>query len=177
VPKILICVGDGIGNVVMSTPLIDSLYQMECVVDVLGCPNFPNGHHILKNRPEVRSVFDTLEDASVVEVNDEANSFKMSAQEAISSWEKEPEFTPLGWEAIDVDESKYFVVFNYSVNSINQLWAFHVVPKDGIVERIELGEDGLDGHRYMSRIISTSSYAREELEVKLKRVFKRLMFQ
>ncbi len=110
-------------------------------------------------------------------VDDEAIGQKMSAREAISFWEKEPEFTPVGWEAIDVDESIYFVVFNYRVNEINQLWAFHVVLKDGIVEKIELGRDGLDGHRYMSRIISTSSYPREELEAKLKEVFKKLIFQ
>lgn len=76
-----------------------------------------------------------------------------------------------------MDESIYFVVFNYRVNDINQLWAFHVAPEDGIVEKIELGNDGLDGHRYMSRIISTSSYPREELEAKLKKVFKKLIFQ
>jgi hypothetical protein len=76
-----------------------------------------------------------------------------------------------------VDESIYFVVFNYRVNYIDQLWAFHVVPKNGTVEKIELGNDGLDGHRYMPRIISTSSYPREELEAKLKKVFKRLIFQ
>ncbi|MHC4321994.1 MAG: hypothetical protein ACYST3_06940 [Planctomycetota bacterium] len=110
-------------------------------------------------------------------VDDEASGLNMSAQEAISSWEKEPEFTPVGWEAIDVDESIYFVVFNYRVNDINQLWAFHVVPEDGIVEKIELGSDGLDGNRYMSRIISTSSYPREELEAKLKKDFKKLIFQ
>ena len=101
----------------------------------------------------------------------------MSVQEAISSWEKEPEFTPVGWEAIDVDESIYFVVFNYRVNNLNQLWAFHVVPENGIVERIGLGKDGLDGDRYMSRIISISSYTREELQKKLKRVIEKLMFQ
>ncbi len=110
-------------------------------------------------------------------VDDEASGLKMSAQEAILTWEKEPEFTPVGWEAIDVDETIYFVVFNYRVNNLNQLWAFHVAPEDGIVEKIELGNDGLDGHRYMSRIISTSSYPREELETKLKEVFKRLIFQ
>ncbi len=110
-------------------------------------------------------------------VDDEASGMKMCAQEAVSLWEQEPEFTPVGWEAIDVDESIYFVVFNYRVNDINQLWAFHVVLKDGIVEKIELGNDGLDGNRYMSRILSTSSYPREELEAKLKEVFKRLIFQ
>ena len=110
-------------------------------------------------------------------VDDEASGLKMSAQEAILTWEKEPEFTPVGWEAIDVDVSKYFVVFNYRVNEINQLWAFHVVLEDGIVEKIELGSDGLDGNRYMSRIISTSSYPGEELEAKLKKVFKKLIFQ
>ncbi len=110
-------------------------------------------------------------------VDDETSGLKMSAQEAISTWEKEPEFTSVGWEAIDVDESTYFVVFNYSVNDINQIWAFHVVLKDGIVEKIELGSDGLDGNRYMSGIISTSSYPREELEMKLKKVFKKLIFQ
>jgi hypothetical protein len=110
-------------------------------------------------------------------VNDEASGLKMSAQEAISTWEKEPEFTPVGWEAIDVDESIYFVAFNYRVNYIDQLWAFHVAPEDGIVERIELGDDGLDGDRYMSRIISTSSYPREELEAKLEKVIKMLLFQ
>ena len=110
-------------------------------------------------------------------VDDEASGLKMSAQEAILTWEKEPEFTPVGWEAIDVDVSKYFVVFNYRVNDINQLWAFHVVPEEGIVEKIELGNDGLDGNRYMSRIISTSSYPGEELEAKLKKVFKKLIFQ
>ena len=83
----------------------------------------------------------------------------------------------MGWEAIDVDESVYFVVFNYRVNEINQLWAFHVVLKDGTVEKIELGEDGLDGNRYLSRVINTSSYSRKELEAKLKKVFKRLIFQ
>ncbi len=110
-------------------------------------------------------------------VDDEASGLRMSAQEAVSLWEKEPEFTPVGWEAIDVDDSIYFVVFNYRVNDINQLWAFHVVLKDSVVEKIELGKDGLDGNRYMSRIISTSSYPREELEAKLKEVFKRLIFQ
>jgi hypothetical protein len=80
-------------------------------------------------------------------------------------------------EAIAVDELIYFVVFNYRVNEINQLWAFHVVLKDGIVEKIELGSDGLDGNLYMSRIISASSYPREKLEAKLKEVFKRLIFQ
>ena len=110
-------------------------------------------------------------------VDEEATGLKMSAQEAITLWEKEPEFTPVGWEAIDVDESVYFVTFNYRVNEIKQLWAFHVVLKDGTVEKIELGEDGLEGNRYMSRIISTSSYPREELAVKVKEVFKRLVFQ
>jgi hypothetical protein len=114
---------------------------------------------------------------SGIVVDEEASGLKMSAQGAITLWEKEPEFTPVGWEAIDVDESTYFVVFNYRVNEINQLWAFHVVLKDGIVEKLELGSDGLDGNRYMSRIISTSSYPREELEVKLKEVFKKLIFQ
>jgi hypothetical protein len=110
-------------------------------------------------------------------VDEEASGLKMSAQEAITLWEKEPQFTPVGWEAIDVDESIYFVVFNYRVNETKQLWAFHVDLKDSIAEKIELGSDGLDGNRYMSRIISTSSYPREELEVKLKEVFKKLIFQ
>ena len=110
-------------------------------------------------------------------VDEEATGLKMSAQEAITLWEKEPEFTPVGWEAIDVDESVYFVAFNYRVNAIKQLWAFHVALKYGTVEKIELGEDGLEGNRYMSRIISTSSYPREELAVKVKEVFKRLVFQ
>jgi hypothetical protein len=110
-------------------------------------------------------------------VDEEASGLKMSAQEAITLWEKEPQFTPVGWEAIDVDKSTYFVVFNYRVNETKQLWAFHVVLKDSIAEKIELGSDGLDGNRYMSRIISTSSYPREELEVKLKEVFKKLIFQ
>jgi len=110
-------------------------------------------------------------------VDDESSGVKMSAQEAISSWENKPEFTPVGWEAIDVDESIYFVVYNYKVNNVKQLWAFHVVLEDGIVEKIELGNDGLDGHRYMSRIISTSSYTREKLQEKLKKVFAKLIFQ
>ena len=110
-------------------------------------------------------------------VDEEATGLKMSAQEAIALWEKEPEFTPVGWEAIDVDESVYFVAFNYRVNEIKQLWAFHVALKDGTVEKLELGEDGLEGNRYMSRIISTSSYPREKLPVKVKEVFKRLIFQ
>lgn len=110
-------------------------------------------------------------------VDEEAGGLKMNAHEAITLWEREPEFTPVGWEAIDVDESAYFVVFNYKVNEIKQLWAFHVVLKDGTVEKIELGEDGLEGNRYISRIISTSSYPRGELAVKVKEVFKRLVFQ
>jgi hypothetical protein len=110
-------------------------------------------------------------------VDDEASGLKMSAREAISSWEKEPEFASVSWEAIDVDESIYFVVFNYKVNSINQLWAFHVVLEDGTVEKIELGSDGLEGDRYMSRIIRTSSYPREELEAKLEKVIEKLLFQ
>ncbi|MBT6048018.1 MAG: hypothetical protein HOI47_14760 [Candidatus Scalindua sp.] len=110
-------------------------------------------------------------------VNDETSGLKMNAQEAISTWEKEPEFTPVGWEAIDVDKSVYFVTFHYRVNEIKQLWAFHVALKDGTVEKLELGEDGLDGNRYISRIISTSSYPREKLSVKVKEVFKRLIFQ
>ena len=72
---------------------------------------------------------------------------------------------------------KFFVVFNYRVNEIKQLWAFRVAMKYFTVEKIELGSDGLDGNRYMSRIISTSSYPGEELEVKVKEVFKRLIFQ
>ncbi len=110
-------------------------------------------------------------------VDEEATGLKMSAQEAITLWEKEPEFTPVGWEAIDVDNSVYFVAFNYKVNEIRQLWAFHVALKGDTVEKIELGEDGLNGNRYMSRIISTSSYPREELAAKVKKVFKRLIFQ
>ncbi len=112
-----------------------------------------------------------------VVVDDKANGLKMSAREAILTWEKEPEFTPVGWEAIDVDESIYFVVYNYRVNNINQLWAFHVVLEGNTVERIELGGDGLDGDRYMSRIISMSSYSREVLQVKLKKVIEKLLFQ
>lgn len=110
-------------------------------------------------------------------VDDEANGLKMNAREAISTWEKEPEFTPVSWEAIEVDKLIYFVVFNYRVNNFNQLWAFHVVPEDGIVEKIELGDDGLDGYRYMSRVISTSSYPRKELEAKLTKVLEKLLFQ
>ncbi len=41
-------------------------------------------------------------------VDEEASGLKMSAQEAISLWEKEPEFTPVGWEAIDVDDFNIF---------------------------------------------------------------------
>ena len=70
---------------------------------------------------------------SCIVVDEEASGLKMSAQEAITLWEKELEFTPVGWEAIDVDESTYFVVFNYRVNDIDQLWAFHVVLNEGIV--------------------------------------------
>ncbi len=110
-------------------------------------------------------------------VDDKASGLQMSAREAISTWEKEPKFTPVGWEAIDVDESIYFVVFNYRVDGIDQLWAFHVALKDGTVEKIELGSDGLDGDRYMSRIIRTSSYTREALEAKLEKVIKKLLFQ
>jgi hypothetical protein len=110
-------------------------------------------------------------------VDEESTGMKMSAQGAITLWEKEPEFTPVGWEAIDVDKSTYFVVFNYRVNDIDQLWAFHVVLNDGIVEKLELGSDGLNGNRYMSRIISTSSYPMDELETKMKEVFQRLIFQ
>ncbi len=110
-------------------------------------------------------------------VDEEASGLKMSAQEAIALWEKEPVFTPVGWEAIDVDDSTYFVAFNYRVNDINQLWAFHVVLKDGTVEKIELGSDGLEGDRYMSRIVSTSSYPREKLAAKVREVLKRLVFQ
>ena len=110
-------------------------------------------------------------------VEDKVSGLNMSAEEAILTWEKEPEFTPVGWEAIDVDESIYFVVYHYRVNSIDQLWAFHVILEDKTVDRIELGGDGLDGDRYMSRIISTSSYSREVLQVKLKKVIERLMFQ
>ncbi|MDP6923912.1 MAG: hypothetical protein R2568_02520 [Candidatus Scalindua sp.] len=110
-------------------------------------------------------------------VDEEATGLKMSAQEAITLWEKEPQFTSVGWETIDVDESVYFVTFHYRVNEIKQLWAFHVALQDGTVEKIELGEDGLEGNRYMSRIISTSSYPREELAVKVKEVLKRLVFQ
>ncbi len=148
-----------------------------CIVIVVGCLTVTACTRDIVG--EVSSPEETaIELAKMcIVVDDEANGLKMSAQEAISTWEKEPEFTPMGWEAIDVDESIYFVAFNYRVNSINQLWAFHVVPEDGIVERIELGNDGLDGHRYMSRIISTSSYSRKELEAKLKKVFKKLIFQ
>jgi hypothetical protein len=110
-------------------------------------------------------------------VDEEAGGLKMNAQEAITLWEKEPEFTPVSWEAIDVDESVYFVAFNYRVNDINQLWVFHVALKDGTAEKIELGKDGLEGNRYMSRIISTSSYPREELAVKVREILKRLVFQ
>ena len=110
-------------------------------------------------------------------VDEEATGLKMSAQEAITLWEKEPEFTPVCWEAIDVDESVYFVVFNYRVNEIRQLWAFHVTTKDSTVEKLELGEDGLDGNRYMSRIINTSSYPREKLAPKVREVLKKLVFQ
>ncbi|GAX60195.1 ABC-type phosphate transport system, periplasmic component [Candidatus Scalindua japonica] len=110
-------------------------------------------------------------------VDEEVSGVKMNARDAIALWEKEPVFTPVGWEAIDVDESEYFVVFNYRVNNIDQLWAFHVVSGDGTVERIGIGKDGLDGDRYMSRIISTSSYPRKELEKKLKKVIEKLMFQ
>ena len=124
--------------------------------------------------PEERAI-ELAKKCIVIENKD--SGLSMDAQEAILTWEKEPEFTSLGWEAIDVDESIYFVVFNYRVNNINQLWAFHVIPEDKTVERIELGNDGLDGHRYMSRIINTSSYSREELQVKLKKVFEKLIFQ
>ncbi len=110
-------------------------------------------------------------------VEEKASGLKMSARDAILTWEKEPEFTPVGWEAIDVDESIYFVVYNYRVNDINQLWPFHVVLKDKTVERIELGSDGLGGDRYMSRIIKTSSYPREKLQVKLTKKKKKLIFQ
>ncbi len=110
-------------------------------------------------------------------VDEEATGLKMNAQEAITLWEKEPEFTPVGWEAIDVDEAVYFVTFHYRVNEIRQLWAFHVTLKDGTVEKLELGEDGLEGNRYMSRIISISSYPREELAVKVREVLKKLVFQ
>jgi ADP-heptose:LPS heptosyltransferase len=63
-PKILICVGDGIGNMIMATPMISALYQMECEIDIYGKPNYENTHHIFKNRPEVNEVLDELSDAS-----------------------------------------------------------------------------------------------------------------
>lgn len=62
-------------------------------------------------------------------VDDEASGLKMSAQETISSWEKESGFTSVGWKAIDVDESIYFVVFNYKVNSTNQLYGHFMLSR------------------------------------------------
>ncbi len=110
-------------------------------------------------------------------VDDEAGGLKMSAQEAISLWEKDPKFTSIGWEAIDVDESEFCVVFNYKVDGIDQLLAFHVELEGGTAEKIGLGNDGLEGDRYMSRIIRTSSYPRGELEAKLEKVITKLLFQ
>ncbi len=133
-------------------------------------------------RDVVERIYSTGESAielakECIVVEDKVSGLNMSAREAIITWKDEPEFTHVGWEAVEVDESIYFVVYNYRVNNINQLWAFHVIPEDKTVERIELGNDGLDGHRYMSRIISTSSYSREELQEKLKKVFGKLIFQ
>lgn len=62
--RLLICIGDGIGNMIMATPMISAISQMECEVDVLGSPNYSNSHHIFKGRPEVRQVLDGLSDAS-----------------------------------------------------------------------------------------------------------------
>lgn len=62
--KLLICVGDGIGNIIMTTPMIRSLYELGHTIDILGSPNFFGGHHILRNRPEINNVFDIAGDAS-----------------------------------------------------------------------------------------------------------------
>lgn len=66
--RILITVGDGIGNIIMVTPMISALYQMGAEIDVVGEPNYANGHHVLKNRPEIRNVFDSLENAGSYDV-------------------------------------------------------------------------------------------------------------
>ena len=56
--KILVCVGDGIGNVIMSTPTISALHSMGHEVSAIGNTSFKDGWKVLCNRPELKEVFD-----------------------------------------------------------------------------------------------------------------------
>ena len=101
---------------------------------------------------------------------------EMSVEEAISALKELPGFSPVDWQAIDVSNGEYFVVFKYTQYNINQLLAFHVVLYNS-VEKIEIGSDGLEGNRYVSRILSTSTYTKDVLQKKIKDVLEQLLFQ
>lgn len=54
----IICIGQGVGNVVMATPMIRAFADMGHTVDVL-CKTASNASELLRGWPAIRTVFDT----------------------------------------------------------------------------------------------------------------------
>lgn len=102
---------------------------------------------------------------------------EMTAEEAMATLGEIPGIVSVGWVSVDVSEAEYFVAFKYRLFDINRLWAFHVTSQDNTAEWIEPGEDFLGGDRYISRVISTSTYPKKVLEEKVRKVLEHLMFQ
>jgi len=51
--KLLVGIGEGIGNIIMSTPLIEALGRLSHVVDVFCTPNYPDSIGILDGWPRI----------------------------------------------------------------------------------------------------------------------------
>lgn len=103
------------------------------------------------------SVFITLKDGT-----------EMTAQEHAEECTKGNHIFPIGWDAVDVSETMYFVVFKFIMKDLKGEdreagWYYHVVPKDNIAQQLGF----LETHKYLDRITKMSTYNKEKIRSKL----------
>ena len=104
---------------------------------------------------------------------------------------------PIGWEAVDVSETMYCVVFKFLPEGYGgrkdreAAWYFHVVPKDNIAQHIsqifEIKDNGDDNTgeivvtsqfmEYLKRIKKTSTYTVEKISAKLYKLLGRSLYE
>ena len=92
---------------------------------------------------------------------------EMTAQEHAELCVEGGSIFPIGWDAVDVSETMYFVVFKFIMKSDKEDreagWYYHVVPKDNIAQQLELFKN----HKYLDRIVKMSTYSKEKIRSKI----------
>ncbi len=67
---------------------------------------------------------------------------EVTAQKYAEQCTKENHIFPIGWDAVDVSETMYLVVFKFIMGALQDedkeaAWFFHVIPKDNIAQHLD----------------------------------------